>query len=150
MKKPLAILTASVIIILGGISAYISGIFTNNGENQTTPAPNITPTTTPTTNNKKYNTGTYSVLGSYMSPGGQEQFDLSVNLNNGIITSVTFQPKSMSKMGEKFGMMFNNGFSTQVVGKSIDSISLDVVNGASLTTSGFMDAMQTIKQKAQL
>ncbi|KXK09170.1 MAG: hypothetical protein UZ21_OP11001000228 [Microgenomates bacterium OLB22] len=44
--------------------------------------------------------------------------------------------------------LFAEGYKTQVVGKSIDELKLDVVNGSSLTPKGFEDALQKIKTEA--
>lgn len=101
------------------------------------------------TNNSTYKDGTYSAVGAYASPAGGEQVDVSLTLKNDIITDATFTGEA--KFG-KSQMMQNNfaaGYKTLVVGKSIDSLSLGVVNGSSLTPHGFMDAVEKIKVEAK-
>jgi uncharacterized protein with FMN-binding domain len=110
-----------------------------------TPAPITTDTPVATS---PYKDGTYSTTGVYASPAGEEKFDISLTLSNGIITDATFtgyatNPASINNQGR-----FAQGFTAQVVGKPLNELKLSVVNGASLTTKGFMDVVDTIKQDA--
>ena len=111
--------------------------------------PNPTPTPTPIPAPAgKYKNGTFSTTGSYNSPGGQDQFGLSITIKNNIVSSATFTPMAMSGSSSRYQMMFNQGFQSQVVGKNIDQVSVGVVNGASLTSMAFMNALQKIKSQA--
>ena len=97
---------------------------------------------------QKYKNGTFSALGDYQSPAGMEEITVSLTLKNGVVTDASYkgtatQPKS-KKMQEAFGA----GYKQLVVGKSIDSLSLDVVNGSSLTPIGFLDAVKKIQAEA--
>ncbi len=97
----------------------------------------------------EYADGTYSASGNYKSPEGQEQVQVSLTLKDGVITGATYtgeatHPRSMSFQGK-----FGEGFKEVVVGKSIDALSLTVVNGSSLTPVGFMDAVAKIKAEAK-
>jgi uncharacterized protein with FMN-binding domain len=117
----------------------------------TTPAPVTTPPVktppapTPAT---KYKNGIYSQTASYYAPSGQESFGLSVTIKNDKVVAATFTPMAHNRTSQRYQDSFNQGFSQQVVGMSLDSISLDVVNGASLTTQGFNDALAHLKTKA--
>lgn len=104
--------------------------------------------TAPTTRNK-YEDGTYDALGSYTSPAGAEQVAVSVTLKNDIITSASFDGNSANPISQKLQGQFEAGFQAEVVGKSIDSVALTVVNGSSLTPKGFMDALAKIKVEAK-
>ena len=149
-KGPLAALVAAGVLVVGLIVAFASGVFKSNPQQTPTPTPTDTTSASPSqTPTSKYKDGTYNTHGSYRSPGGQEQFELSVTLKNDVIVATTFTPKPVSPTGVKKQAAFNTAYKEQVVGKNIDSISLGVVNGASLTTGGFMNALQTIKAKAQ-
>ncbi len=97
---------------------------------------------------QKYADGTFSAAGIYRSPAGGEEIHVSLTLKSGIIATATYegtatQPKSKS-MQEAFG----EGYKQLVIGKSIDALSLDVVNGSSLTPMGFMDAVKKIQAEA--
>lgn len=96
-----------------------------------------------------YKNGTYSADGIYRSPAGGESVSITLTLKDDVVTATSFQghataPKSVV-MQEKFAA----GFQELVVGKSIDELSLDVVNGSSLTGAGFMDAVAKIKAEAK-
>lgn len=95
-----------------------------------------------------YADGTYSATGEYRSPAGEESVDVSLTIADGVVTAATFKgnatrPKSVEMQGN-----FSQGFEALVVGKSIDEVSLGVVNGSSLTPKGFMDAVEKIKAEA--
>lgn len=98
---------------------------------------------------KSYKDGTYAATGEYRSPGGNDEIKISLTLKDGIITAATYE--GMAKMGKSkdFQAKFGAGYETAVVGKSIDSLSLGVINGSSLTPKGFMDAVAKIKAEAK-
>ncbi len=96
-----------------------------------------------------YRDGTFGAEGVYASPAGGESVHVSLTIKDNTVTDATFSgdathPKSM-KMQEAFGA----GFMEQVVGKSLDEVSVGVVNGSSLTGIGFMDAVKKIKAEAK-
>ena len=124
------------VAVLGGIGYYLTQ------KDSVTTTPIIT-----TTNH--YKDGTYSATGNYGSPAGSESVDVSVTLVNNVVTDATFKgngtnPATVFNQGH-----FKEGFKEKVVGKSIDDISLSVVNGSSLTPKGFMDALAKIKVEAK-
>lgn len=96
-----------------------------------------------------YKDGTYDVSGAYFSPAGPEKIQVSITLKNDVITAAKVTGDSTSDTSVKFIGQFIAGFNEQVVGKSIDSVSLDVVNGSSLTPMGFMNALKAIKKEAK-
>ncbi len=98
--------------------------------------------------NKKYSDGTYAATGEYRSPAGSEQVEVSLTLKDDTIVDATFAADSSSGRSKQYMAKFAEGFKEQVVGKSIDGLSLGVVNGSSLTPKGFMDAVRNIKEQA--
>ncbi len=96
-----------------------------------------------------YKDGTYAAAGAYFSPAGPETIQVSVTLKGDVITDAKVTGESANEKSTKFMGQFMAGFSEQVVGKSIDSVSLGVVNGSSLTPMGFMNALKAIKQNAK-
>lgn len=96
-----------------------------------------------------YKDGMYIAEGAYTSPGGAEKITISITLANDVVTSATFTGKGSNPVSEKLQSAFNSGYSAQVVGKSIDSLNLAVVNGASLTTRSFNQTIETIKNQAR-
>jgi hypothetical protein len=96
-----------------------------------------------------YTNGTFAATGNYRSPAGSEAVNVTITLKDDVITDATFvgtatAPKSVTMQGK-----FAAGFKEAVVGKSIDSLSLNIVNGSSLTPMGFMDAVAKIKAEAK-
>lgn len=142
------------ILALGG--GFIFWNKQNNTASQVvTPTPTDSGTTnTPTTpvvaDNKKYKDGTYTASGTYTTPEGRENISVTLVIKDDVVTSATFTGSTNEKASEKYQSLFNDGFKTEVIGKSIDSISLTVVNGSSLTPKGFMDALAKIKTQAKV
>ena len=116
---------------------------------QTNPNNTGTTPTTPVTSSGTYKDVTYSATGNYNSPEGGEQVSVSVTLKNGVVTNSTFTGQSSARTSQSYMNRFSSGFSTLVVGKPIDQISLSVVNGSSLTPIGFMNALAKIKAEAK-
>lgn len=96
-----------------------------------------------------YRDGTYSAEGMYRSPAGSEGVQVSLVLKGDVITDATYTGEATHPKSVKFQQDFGAGFKEQVVGKSIDQVSLGVINGSSLTGIGFMDAVSKIKAEAK-
>jgi uncharacterized protein with FMN-binding domain len=111
--------------------------------------PIAAPTPAPVAMKKKYIDGQYSAEGSYVIPNKEtEKITVSLTLKDGIVTEVsqTANPKEQASILNH--KKFSESYKQFVVGKSIDEIALTVVNGASLTSKGFMGALEAIKTKA--
>lgn len=142
-----------MVLVLGGIS------FWKLNEKDTAPPESNTgsgaPVTTPSANTatpvvtRKYKDGAYSADGAYTSPAGQETVSVSFVIKDDIIVESEFFGNATNPASKRLQGQFADGFKQHVVGKSIDSISLTVVNGSSLTPKGFMDALLKIKSQAQ-
>lgn len=138
----------------GGEGESEDDYYPNGGTNQSSPAQTptpvtATPATVPSSTKSKYKNGTYSAVGVYYSPEGQESINVSVTLTNGIVTDSTVTGNATNGRSVRYQQMFIGGFKSLVIGKSIDAISLDYVSGSSLTPAGFNDALSQIKTKAQ-
>ena len=113
------------------------------------PVPADIPGSTNTaTKTSRYKNGTYSLTASYESPAGAEDMGVSVTLKNDIVVDSTFTPMANDGRSSRYQQGFASGYKSYVIGKNIDSINLDVVSGASLTSAGFNDALSQIKAKA--
>lgn len=95
-----------------------------------------------------YQDGTYSADGVYRSPAGAEEIHVTLTLNDDVVTAAQVEGSATNPKSKAMQAAFISGFGTQVVGKSIDDLSLGVVNGSSLTPKGFMDAVAKIKVEA--
>ncbi|MBP9718955.1 MAG: FMN-binding protein [Candidatus Levybacteria bacterium] len=146
-----------IVIILVVIIVLAAGVyeFTKTKSATTmTPSPTASEIATPTvaasqSETSVYKDGTYASTGDYLSPGGEEQVDVSLTLKNGVVEDVTFTPKATRPNSVKFQGKFASGYKNLVVGKNIDEVKLDVVSGSSLTPKGFNDALEKIKEDAK-
>lgn len=96
-----------------------------------------------------YKDGSYSATGHYISPDGDEDITISVTLQNGIITATSARSGANDPEAEEYQGQFIGGYKQLVVGKNIDSVSLSRVSGSSLTSQGFNNAIQQIKNQAK-
>jgi hypothetical protein len=121
---------------------------TNTGE-QNTPAPSEVMPETPASSS--YKAGSYAVVGSYQSPAGAEELGVTLSIDqNGIIQEAKTEILATNPASKKWQGTFTEGFTAEVVGKSIDGLSLNIVNGSSLTPAGFNDALTKIKAQAAI
>ncbi|MCS5715618.1 hypothetical protein NVV95_13785 [Herbiconiux sp. CPCC 205716] len=95
-----------------------------------------------------YKDGTYEATGSYTSPNGQEEIDVSLTLAGDVITAVTVTPEATNPNSVNYQNQFADGIAQVVVGKDIDEIEVSRVAGSSLTSGGFNKAVETIKADA--
>jgi uncharacterized protein with FMN-binding domain len=148
----------SPVLALAAFTVILAGCSSSNSTAQlpvdpVSSAPDTSMATSSTSDvavvGKQYADGTYSATGNYRSPAGPESVEVSLTLANGVITDATFKGDATAPRSMQMQSQFAAGFKEQVVGKSIDSLSLTVVNGSSLTPRGFMDAVSKIKAQAQ-
>ena len=95
-----------------------------------------------------YADGTYTASGDYSAPSGTETVEVTITLEDNIITAVEVvgdatDPEAKLHQGE-----FIDGIQQVVVGKNIDEIQVDKVGGSSLTSGGFNRAVDEIKADA--
>ena len=127
------------------------------GEGSNTPAPAPVPvkvvTQTPVDTTKSYayvyKDGTYTAVGSYMSPGGPDQLSVTITLKGDIVTDATVTNMAGDRTSSRYQNMFISGYKQYVIGKNIADINLTVVSGSSLTPIGFNDALNQIKTAAK-
>jgi uncharacterized protein with FMN-binding domain len=93
--------------------------------------------------------GTFSSTGNYQSPGGDESVEVSVNIENNKIQSVTTSSNAANSTSKRYQELFKEGVSGEVVGKELNEIDLSKVNGSSLTAIGFNAAIENIKNQAK-
>lgn len=115
---------------------------------QVQPTPHTGPVATAPVTGKKYADGTYTAVGTYASPAEQDNINVTLTLGNGLITDAKVENAAVNPISKKLQDMFIAGFKEQVIGKPIDGLSLTAVNGASLSSKGFIDAVTKIEQQA--
>lgn len=95
-----------------------------------------------------YNDGTYTASGSYQTPESVETIDVTITLEGDIITAVEVSGDSQVRESQQYQSRFIGGIADEVVGKSIDEVSVSRVAGSSLTSGGFNEALEVIKSEA--
>ncbi len=148
-SNTLVIIGALVIIV---VLAFATWEFALKGDSASaTPTPvaeNITSAPTQTSQ-AQYKDGSYEATGKYQNPQSVEDLDVKITLKDGVVTAADFTGTPDNPTTKLMHDKFREGYKAEVVGKSIDEISLGVVNGSSLTPKGFMDALEKIKTEAQ-
>lgn len=96
-----------------------------------------------------YKDGTYTAVGNYTSPGGQEELGVTLTVASGIVTASEVEVKATRPISKERQTDFAENYESQVVGINIDEISLGKVSGSSLSPKGFNDAVEKIKTQAQ-
>lgn len=103
-----------------------------------------------TENTSDYENGTYSATGTYTAPPGQEEIEISITLENGIITDTEFTGLSQNATSQRYQGIFAENYEELVIGQPIDEVELDKVAGSSLTPGGFNEALQQVRSEAQV
>ena len=152
-KKPNAAVVAVIIVVLLAAVAGGTIYLMNRQETSDTGATDTSSQQPPATDAPQvdtgtYKNGTYTATGSYLSPGGQESVDVEVTLKDGVIESAVVTPHPASTTSTQYQGEFVNNFKPLVVGKSIDEVKLSRVAGSSLTSGGFNEAIEKIKDDA--
>lgn len=94
--------------------------------------------------------GTYKGDGSYSNPRGNiEKVHVSMTITaDGTIESVDVTGTTDGAESAQYQGLFISGISDEVVGKKIDELNVTVVSGSSLTSGGFMQAVDAIEAEA--
>jgi hypothetical protein len=98
-----------------------------------------------------YANGAHTVTTTYKAPGdASHNVNVNLTLKDDIVTAAT-----VSYSGDKvdtssnYQSKFSAAYQAQVIGRSLNSIKLSRVGGASLTTGAFNAALAEIKTKAK-
>ncbi|MGB4762485.1 MAG: hypothetical protein WBP12_03990 [Candidatus Saccharimonas sp.] len=165
-KRPNAAVISIVVIVLIGIAAgavYAANANKQSNSEQTstsseqstaTDSTSTTSESTPTSNSEattatsSYKDGSYTATGNYTTPGGGESITVTVTLSGSTISDISASGSASRGDSAQYQSKFLSGYKAQVVGKSIDSVSLSRVSGSSLTSNGFNAAIKKIKDEA--
>lgn len=96
-----------------------------------------------------YADGSYTATGSYISPGGEESIEVTLTLASDAVTDVEVVSLAKHPNSERFQGEFISGIADEVVGVPIDELAVDKVAGSSLTSGGFNEAVDLIKDEAR-
>ncbi|WP_225214857.1 FMN-binding protein [Cellulomonas avistercoris] len=93
--------------------------------------------------------GTYSGSGSYETPGGRQQIDVTVVLADGVVTGVRVDPAATNATSLRFQERFASAVVDSVVGRTLDEVAVDRLAGSSSTGAGFMAALERAVRDAR-
>ena len=122
------------------------------------PAGNTQTTTTTTSNSsfitpavfQNYKDGTYNETASYNSPAGQENITVKFVVAGNIVTDVQLSSDTTHGLAQRYQGLFAQGIQQQVVGMNVNNIgTFGRVNGSSLTSSAFNQAVNELKAEAK-
>lgn len=150
-KKLSPAIVAIIVVVLIGLGTAAVVVLNNEAVTPKTAAetPSTNQSAMPsTTTSSQYKDGTYTATGSYATPGGKESVDLEVKLVGDIVQSIELTQNAITGEAKDYQARFASGYKSMVVGKSIDKVSLSRVAGSSLTSNGFNDAINQIKDDA--
>ncbi len=89
---------------------------------------------------------TYTGSGTYLTPARtNHKIDVSLTVEDGIVTAADVVYDGSEGYSNPNQERFDGAYEAQVVGKSLDSISLSRVGGASLTSEAFNQAVVAIR-----
>lgn len=146
--------TAPTSVRTGAALAGVAGLLVLAGcsgaadaENETA-TDSGTETSTESTGSGDYADGTYTADGSYQTPETVETISVTLTIADGLVSEVEVTGDPQARESEQYQGQFIDGISDEVVGKSLDDIEVDRVAGSSLTSGGFNDAVESIKEQA--
>ena len=167
---PIVIIVVVVIALIAGVTFIFTG--SNTGE-PTDSAPIETGTDVdlgrndtqtpeaPTTNNENntdtppatvsstYADGTYRATATYFTPRNTEhEIEVVLTVADDVVTSAEVLYDGSTNAVTPSHQRFDSAYTGEVVGVSLDNVSLSRTGGASLTSEAFNDAVTTIKSEA--
>jgi len=147
---PVAIVALIVIAGLALVMTQSSPAGTTQNTTATTlPSSSAAPTSMQQITDVSFKNGEYTATGTYLTPGGQKEVELTVILEDNIVTNSAFVGKATDPASQRFQKEFGDNYSALVVGKNISEVKLSKVSGSSLTSGGFNEALAKIKLAAQ-
>ena len=110
---------------------------------------NVVDTTKNSASSYVYKNGTYTAVGSYMSPGGLDKISVTLTIKNDVVTDSSVTPMPGDNTSAKYQNIFATNYQSQVVGQNLSGLNLTKVSRSSLTSKGFDDALSQIQSQAK-
>jgi uncharacterized protein with FMN-binding domain len=146
VRKGSAILGIAGLFVLAGCSGTADAGDSSNDTGNTPDAGSSESTGGDST--ATYADGTYTAEGSYQTPETIEQISVTLTLADGVVTDVEVTGDPQAPETEQYQGQFIDGIADEVEGKPIDELNVSRVAGSSLTSGGFNDAVESIKEQA--
>lgn len=146
VRKGAAIAGVAGLLVLAGCSGTADAEDTSTAGSPSTGT--STDTSTGSSTSGEYADGTYTADGSYQTPETVEEISVTLTIADGLVTEVEVTGDPQARESEQYQGQFIDGISDEVVGKSLDEIEVSRVAGSSLTSGGFNEAVESIKEQA--
>jgi uncharacterized protein with FMN-binding domain len=99
---------------------------------------------------RSYKDGVYTQTTAYGTPSGNENIKISLTVSKGVVIDTSIEKMATNMISKKFQSRFADTYKNIVVGKSLDTMSIGVVAGASLTSGAFQKAVAAIKAESRM
>jgi len=126
-----------------------SSVATASPTVSSTPTTATAPTSTGSASSSGYKDGDYTANASYRVPHGNNTISVKLTIKDGKVAAVTTNDDYTDGESAYYVDSFNTEIKGAVVGQSLDGMSLSRVGGASLTTEGFNQALDSIVSAAK-
>lgn len=103
-----------------------------------------------TASSARYQDGSYTAQGSYLTPGGDESIGVRLSVAADRIVSAQVEVKATSPTARQFQSQFVTRYADQVVSRDLASVDVSRLAGASLTSLGFDNALTQIRSAARV
>jgi uncharacterized protein with FMN-binding domain len=140
--------TAAFVGVAGTLALAGCGAATADTANETATETDSSTSTSTGGASGSYADGTYTASGSYVTPESVETIEVSLTLEGGVVTDVEVTGDPQARESQDYQSRFIGGISDEVVGVNIDDLAVDRVAGSSLTSGGFNEAVEAIKDEA--
>lgn len=134
--------------LVGSLAACATTTPSTGGGATSAPADDATPSPSSGSAAGDYADGSYTAEGQYQSPNGTESVEVTVTLENDVVTSVEVVSGATNPQSKFYQGQFIDGIADKVTGVDIDQLKVDRVAGSSLTSGGFNAAIEQIKADA--
>lgn len=136
--------------IIGNSHERVTTPASTTNVSQNTSAPTKSSAGAPMASAGSYKDGEYTAQGAYSVPGGNNSISIKLTIKDGKIAAVMTDDKYAERESSYYIDSFNSAIEGAVVGQPLDGLSLSRVGGASLTTQGFNQALDSIIASAKV
>ncbi|MFT4156768.1 MAG: FMN-binding protein [Microbacterium sp.] len=140
VRKASALVGVAGLLVLSGCSGAADAEDTSSTDSSSSTDSGSSSTT--------YTDGTYTAEGSYQTPETVETIAVTLTIADDIVTDVEVTGDPQARESEHYQGQFIDGIADEVVGVALDELNVSRVSGSSLTSSGFNEAVESIKEQA--
>lgn len=136
-----AVIAIIVVVLVGIVASVAITVLQSQDESEPGSVMQIDP-------NATYVDGEYRAVGTYVSPGGLQTINLTVTLKDNVIIDTSLRSDASGE-AKIYVDQFIAGYEAEVIGKPVNEVDLSRVAGSSLTSTGFNEALNEIRDQAR-